>query len=81
MYHLINVLFHYFFFLCLYGSTEEALLSSIGKTFVLKVSRAISHVNVELKTNVSEISSTLMMDTEEISETLVFSSTLTQLIC
>jgi hypothetical protein len=39
---------------------------------VLKSSRAISRVNVELKTNVSDISS-LMMETEEISETLVSS--------
>jgi hypothetical protein len=50
---------------------------------VLKPSRAISRVTVELKTNVSDISSvsiirvdimisTLMMETEEISEMLVF---------
>jgi hypothetical protein len=65
---------------------------------VLKSSLAISHVNVELKTNVSEISSvfiirvdvgsdhmplylsTLLMETNKISETLVFNSTLTWLI-
>jgi hypothetical protein len=52
--------------------------------YVLKSSRAINHVNVELKTNVSEISSvsiaTLMMETAEISETLISNSTLTWLI-
>jgi hypothetical protein len=51
---------------------------------VLKPSRAISHVNVELKINVSDISSvsiaTLMMESAEISETLVSNSTLTRLI-
>jgi hypothetical protein len=71
-----------------------------------KFSRAISRVNVELNTNVSDISiirvdvandrmslifipvcqidaywcTTLMMEAEEISETSVFSSTLTPLI-
>jgi hypothetical protein len=36
--------------------------------------RAISHVDVELKTKVSELTSILKMDTDEISETLVFIS-------
>jgi hypothetical protein len=42
---------------------------------------AISRLNVELKTNVSETSSVfLMMETELVFETLVFDSTLTRLI-
>jgi hypothetical protein len=42
---------------------------------MLKSSRAISRVNAELKTDVFEVSSgqyTLLMETEEISETSVF---------
>jgi hypothetical protein len=46
---------------------------------LIKYSRPISHVNVELKENVSEVS-VVVMETEETSETLVFNSTLTRLI-
>jgi hypothetical protein len=50
---------------------------------VLKSSRAISRVDVELKTNLSEIFVfiiILMMEADEIPETLVFNSTSTRLI-
>jgi hypothetical protein len=56
---------------------------------MLKSTQAISHVRVEFKTNFSELSIiridviltlTLLMKTEEISETLVLNSTLTWLI-
>jgi hypothetical protein len=48
---------------------------------VLKSTQGISRVNTEFKPDVSEFSvSTLMMETKEISETLLLNSTLKQLV-
>jgi hypothetical protein len=47
---------------------------------MLKSSQAISRVNVDLKTNVSEISIIRMTETEMIFKTSIFNSTLTWLI-
>jgi len=51
--------------------------------FVIKFSQAISHVNVRLKTNVSENNSVSIIrvdETELVSKTLVFNLTLTKVL-